>query len=143
MPIFPVDSTITLAELQAKTSLDPINLARLLRFAMTNGIFREPSPGLIAHTAASRVLAEDENMQAWIGCNGEGIFPAAGHVLQALEAYPGATSLTRAGFQFPFGTVDKEPMSVTFGKDPDRARRMGRAMASLTKGGGGGGYEPS
>ncbi|AEO65259.1 uncharacterized protein THITE_2112095 [Thermothielavioides terrestris NRRL 8126] len=138
--LVPVDSTITLDELQTKTSLDPINLARLLRMAMTNGIFREPSPGVIAHTAASRVLAEDENMQAWIGFNGEDIFPAAGHVLQALKAYPEATSLTRAGFQFAFNTVDQEPMFATFGKDPDRARRMGRAMASLT---GGEGYEPS
>lgn len=138
--LVPTDSTITLSELQAKTSLDSINLARLLRMAMTNGIFREPSPGVIAHTAASRVLAEDENMQAWVGFNGEDIFPSAGHVLQALKAYPEATSLTRSGFQFAFDTVDKEPMFATFGKDPNRARRMGRAMASLT---GGEGYEPS
>ncbi|KAK3310860.1 S-adenosyl-L-methionine-dependent methyltransferase [Chaetomium strumarium] len=138
--LVPVDSTVTLAELQTKTTLDPINLARLLRMAMTNGIFREPSPGVIAHTAASRVLAEDEDMNAWVGFNGEDILRASGHVLQALEAHPEATSLTRAGFQFAFDTVDKEPMFATFGKDPERARRMGRAMASLT---GGEGYEPS
>ncbi|KAK4237372.1 hypothetical protein C8A03DRAFT_34658 [Achaetomium macrosporum] len=138
--LVPVDSTITLVELQTKTTLDPINLARLLRMAMCNGIFREPSPGVIAHTAASRVLAEDDDMKAWVGFNGEDIFRASGHVLQALQAYPEATSLTRAGFQFAFDTVDKEPMFATFGKDPERARRMGRAMASLT---GGEGYEPS
>ncbi len=138
--LVPIDSTITLAELQTKTPLDPINLARVLRMAMTNGIFREPSPGVIAHTAQSRVLAEDENLQAWVGFNGEDIFPSAGHVIQALNAHPEATSLTRAGFQFAFNTVDKEPMFATFGKDPARARRMGRAMASLT---GGEGYEPS
>ncbi|KAK4137039.1 S-adenosyl-L-methionine-dependent methyltransferase [Trichocladium antarcticum] len=138
--LFPVDSTITLTELQSRTSLDPINLARLLRLAMANGIFREPAPGVIAHTAASRVLAEDEDMQAWVGFNGEDIFRASGHVLQSLQTYPEATSLTRAGFQFAFDTVDKEPMFATFGKDPARARRMGRAMASLT---GGEGYEPS
>lgn len=138
--LVPINSTITLTELQTKTSLDPINLARLLRLAMANGIFREPSPGVIAHTAASRVLAEDENMQAWIGFNGEDIFRASGHVIQALKAYPEATSLTRTGFQFAFDTVDQEPMFATFGKDPARARRMGRAMASLT---GGEGYEPS
>jgi hypothetical protein len=126
--------------LETKTTLDRINLARILRLAMTNGIFREPSPGVIAHTAASRVLAEDENMQAWVGFNGEDIFRAAGHVLQSLKADPEATSLTRAGFQFAFDTVDKEPMFATFGKDPERARRMGRAMASLT---GGEGYEPA
>ncbi|KAL2132410.1 hypothetical protein VTI74DRAFT_3828 [Chaetomium olivicolor] len=138
--LVPLDAPIPLAELQTKTSLDPINLARLLRMAMTNGIFREPSPGLVAHTAASRVLAEDEDMQAWVGFNGEDIFRASGHVVQALTTHPEATSLVRSGFQFAFDTVDKEPMFATFGKDPARAKRMGRAMVSLT---GGEGYEPS
>lgn len=138
--LVPLGSTITLEELQTKTTLDPINLARLLRLAMTNGIFREPSPGVVAHTAASRVLAEDENMRAWVGFNGEDIFRASAHVVQALATHPEATSLNRAGFQFGFDTVDKEPMFATFGKDPEWARRMGRAMASLT---GGEGYEPS
>ncbi|KAK3939455.1 O-methyltransferase [Diplogelasinospora grovesii] len=138
--LFPADATITLAELQTKTKLDAINLARLLRMAMTNGIFREPSPGVIAHTAASRLLAEDEALQAWIGFNCEDIFPAAAHVIDAIKTYPEATSLVQTGFCFAFGTVSKEPMFVTFGKDPERARRMGRAMVSLT---GGEGYEVS
>jgi hypothetical protein len=138
--LFLADQTITLAKLQAKTSLDPTNLARVLRLVMTKGIFCEPRPGEIAHTAASRVLAEDGDLQAWVGFNSEDIFPAAGHVLQSLKAHPEATSLTRAGFCFAFDTVDKEPMFVTFGKDPNRARRMGKAMASLT---GGEGYEIS
>jgi len=138
--LFLADQTITLAKLQAKTSLDPTNLARVLRLVMTKGIFCEPRPGEIAHTAASRVLAEDGDLQAWVGFNSEDIFPAAGHVLQSLKAHPEASSLTRAGFCFAFDTVDKEPMFVTFGKDPNRARRMGKAMASLT---GGEGYEIS
>ncbi|KAK0628564.1 S-adenosyl-L-methionine-dependent methyltransferase [Bombardia bombarda] len=138
--LFPVDSTITLAELQTKTSLDAINLARLIRVAITNGIFREPSPNVIAHTAGSRLLAEDGDLQAWVGFNCEDVFPAAGHVLQSLKAHPEATALMRSGFCFAFDTVDKEPMFVTFGKDPARARRMGRAMVSLT---GGEGYEVS
>lgn len=85
-------------------------------------------------------MGEDEDLQAWIGFNTEDIFPASGHVLRALKKHPEATELTRTGFNFAFDTVDKEPMFVTFGKDPARARRMGRAMASLT---GGEGYEVS
>lgn len=107
---------------------------------MTSHIFSEPSPGIIAHTAASRLLATDDELAAWVGFNSEDIFPAAGHVVPALRAHPEATSLTRAGFQHAFQTVDVEPMFATFGKDAVRARRMGRAMASLT---GGEGYEPS
>jgi hypothetical protein len=136
--LFPAGSTITLSELQSRTTLDAVNLARLLRYAITSHIFAEPEPGVIAHTAASRCLAEDDDLQAWVGFNTEDIFPAAGHVVQALRTYPEAVHLTQTGFNFAFGTVDKEPMFVTFGKDPARAKRMGRAMASLT---GGEGYE--
>lgn len=108
--------------------------------AMVSHIFTEPSPGVIAHTAASRLLATDDELSAWVGFNSEDIFPAAGHVVPALRSFPEATSLTRAGFQHAFNTVDVEPMFATFGKDAVRARRMGRAMASLT---GGEGYEVS
>ena len=138
--LVPVDGTITLAELKTKSPLDPVNLTRVIRMAITNNIFREPSPCMIGHTAASQALAEDENLQAWVGFNSEDIFPAAAHVLQALNRYPEATDLKQAGFQFAFDTVDKEPMFATFGKDPVRAKRMGKAMTSPT---GGEGYEVS
>lgn len=95
---------------------------------------------MIAHTAASRVLAEDKVLQDWVGFNSEDIFPAAANVLKSLKEHPEATSLTTTGFNYAFDTVDKEPMFVTFGKDPARAKRMGGAMASLT---GGEGYEVS
>lgn len=103
---------------------------------MTNHIFHEPQPGLIAHTAASRLLATDAELAAWVGFNAEDILPSAAHVLPQLRAHPEATSLTRAGFQAAFGT--DEPMFATFGRDAARASRMGRAMVSLT---GGEGYE--
>lgn len=133
-----MDQPISLTDLQKLTPLDPVNLARTLRAAMTNHIFHEPEPNLIAHTAASRLLATDSELAAWIGFNAEDIFPASGGVLRALRQYPEATSLTRTGFQVTFDTVDKEPMFATFGRDAARAKRMGRAMASLT---GGEGYE--
>lgn len=136
--LVPLEGSIPLSELQTRTSLDPINLARVLRHAMTNTIFSEPTPGSIAHTPASRLLAVDAALQAWVGFNSEEIFPSGANVLKALRTHPEATSLTRTGFNFANGTVDKEPMFVTLGKDPVRARRMGSAMASLS---GGEGYE--
>jgi hypothetical protein len=110
----------------------------MLRHAMTNGIFREPSPGLIAHTPSSRILATDEDLQGWVGFNSEDIFPAAANVLRSLKTYPGDSSFACAGFNFAFDTVNKEPMFATIGKDPERAKRMSKAMLSLT---GGEGYE--
>ncbi|KAH8886740.1 S-adenosyl-L-methionine-dependent methyltransferase [Thozetella sp. PMI_491] len=137
--LFPYNETISLSELQARSSLDPVNLARCLHTCISNRIFCEPLPGIIAHTAASRALNEDEALRNWIAFNAEEMFPAAGHVLEAIEMYPEADLQTRTGFTFANGTADVEPMFVTLGRDAARARRMGRAMASLT---GGEGYEP-
>lgn len=133
-----MDGLISFKKLQENTTLDATNLARIVRHAMTNYIFHEPSPGFIAHTAASRVLAEDSSLQDWIGFNSEDIFPSAANVLPALKTYPEATSLTRSGFNFAFNTVDKESMFATIGKDSIRAKRFAGAMSSLT---GGEGYE--
>lgn len=138
--LVPLEGSIALSQLQAKTSLDPINLARLLRHAMTYRLFQEPKPGYIAHTASSKLLAEDEALQAWVGFNTEDVYPGSAHVIDALKKHPEATSLTHTGFNFAFGTTDREPMFVTIGKDAKRAQRMALAMGSLT---GGEGYELS
>ncbi len=42
---------------------------------MTNRIFKEVEPGLVAHTAASRVLAENVAMDDWVGLCLEDIMP--------------------------------------------------------------------
>lgn len=48
-----------------------------MRHAMTNRIFKEVKPGVVAHTAASRVLAEDKAMQDWVGFCVEDIWPVS------------------------------------------------------------------
>lgn len=44
---------------------------------MTNGIFKEVEPGVVAHTAMSRVLAEDEAMNDWVGFCVEDMWPVS------------------------------------------------------------------
>ena len=65
---FPIDSTSTFAEIARAVNVDETNVRRLIRHAMTNRVFKEVSPGVVAHTAASRVLAEDKLMDSWVGC---------------------------------------------------------------------------
>ncbi|PHH65202.1 hypothetical protein CDD81_3061 [Ophiocordyceps australis] len=136
--LVPLDSAIALTELQAKSDMNPVTLTRVLRFVMTNNIFHEPSPGFIAHTAASRVLAQDAALRDWVGFNTEEVFPASAHVLDALKRDARATSLTATGFNVAFGTVGSETIFETLGKDPQRARRMVGTMSSMT---GSQGYE--
>lgn len=101
---------------------------------MTNHLFQEPEPGVIKHTAASRLLAEDQGLQSWVKFNTEEVYPGSAHVIDALEQHPEAMSLQHTGFNFAFNTVGVEPMFVTLGKDPERARHMAQAMCSLTSG---------
>ncbi|KAL8413696.1 hypothetical protein RB594_005085 [Gaeumannomyces avenae] len=136
--LVPEQGTISLSDLARQTALDDVNLARLLRLAMTRRVFCEPSPAQIGHTAASRLLASDPAMQAWIGLNTEDFLPAAGHVLQSLLASPEATSPLQAGFNYAWGTAGIEPMFATFSREPARAHRLGHALSSMT---GGEGYE--
>ncbi|KAI1343218.1 S-adenosyl-L-methionine-dependent methyltransferase [Xylariaceae sp. FL0016] len=129
---------IMLAELATKTPLDPVNLARILRYAMTRHIFSESSTGLVSHTASSLALRSDPSLAAWVGFNAEDIFPGAPRVLDALRRHPAATDPTQTGFAVAEGTAGAASMFAALGRDPPRARRMALAMASLT---GGEGYE--
>jgi hypothetical protein len=72
---FPIDQTATYAEIAKAVHLDEVNVRRFVRHAMTNRIFKEVSPGVVAHTAASRVLAEDRPMQDWVGFCVEDMWP--------------------------------------------------------------------
>lgn len=57
----PIGGGISFAELAEKCGLSEINMRRIFRFAMTyHRVFKEPRKGYVAHTAASRKLAEDQ-----------------------------------------------------------------------------------
>lgn len=47
---------------------------------MTNHIFEESRKGVVAHTVASRLLAEDQNLNDYIGIRTEEVFPAVSKV---------------------------------------------------------------
>lgn len=75
---FPVGSEITYEELSDRTGINVPDLKRFLRYAMIyHRLFREPREGVIAHTAASKLLAEEGQMYDRIGVLCEETWPAA------------------------------------------------------------------
>jgi hypothetical protein len=72
---FPINETATFAQIAEKVGLDKLNVRRFLRLSMTNRIFKEVSQGVVAHTAASRVLAENSVMNGWVGFCTDDIWP--------------------------------------------------------------------
>ncbi|KAI9649206.1 hypothetical protein NHQ30_001774 [Ciborinia camelliae] len=131
---FPLDGTATFEEISQKVGLDVLNVRRFMRHAMTNRIFREVEPELVAHTAASKLLAEDQSMIDWVGHCVEEIWPATEKTIAALSQYPSASEPTQTGFCLANGTMDIEHLFTTLEKSPARAKRFGGAMASFTSG---------
>ena len=58
----PFGSTISLLDLAAATGLPEDILTRTVRYAITNAIFTELSPGQIMHSAASATLAKNKSL---------------------------------------------------------------------------------
>lgn len=70
----------TYEEISKKCGLTEPETRRILRHAMTYRIFREPSEGIVAHTAASKLLSTSSVMREWVGLVTEEMWPAATHV---------------------------------------------------------------
>lgn len=132
----PLDHPVSFDHVSQATGVDIVNVKRIMRHAMTNRIFCEPREGFVAHTAASRVLLDDPTMKDWVGLCTSDFFPAAARTVDAMIKWPGSQEPTQCGFSYAWD-IDV-PMFVEIGKNPERAKRFGRAMQSLT---GGAGYE--
>jgi len=76
---FPVDQEASFAAISAACGLNEIDLRRILRHTMTNHIFQERD-GKVAHTAATKVLAQNEKMRDIIGIMTEEMLPGATRV---------------------------------------------------------------
>ena len=64
----PIHGSTSFAELAEKCGLPELDVRRILRFAMVwHRVFCEPSKGYVAHTAASRQLAEDQRAHDMLG----------------------------------------------------------------------------
>lgn len=74
--LVPVGGQISFEDIAKQTGLGPIMTRRLLRHAMTMRVFREPEPGMVAHTKASKALM-DRDISNWLKGGCEEMWPAA------------------------------------------------------------------
>lgn len=84
----PLRGEISFADLAQKCGLSEVNVRRMLRFAMAfHHVFREPRKGFVAHTAASRKLAEDPLARAGLGYMFDEVWQGFAHVLKSSSNY--------------------------------------------------------
>ncbi|QKX63471.1 uncharacterized protein TRUGW13939_10641 [Talaromyces rugulosus] len=121
----PLYGEASFADLAEKCSLSEVNIRRMLRYAMVfHHVFREPRKGFVAHTAASRRLAEDPYAGAGLGYMFDETLPA-------LEQFH-SDEPNKCGWSH-YHNTDKAAWEY-YALHPDKARRFTHAMSAFADG---------
>lgn len=94
---------------------------------MTYRIFEEPQQGVVAHTAASKVLAEIPLLREWIGQSCEEMWLSASRTVDAIAKWPGSKEPHESGFNIACDTSN--PIYMEISRDAHRAKRFANAMS--------------
>lgn len=77
--LVPAHGQASFADIAKQTPLTEQMVGRILRHAMTMRIFHEPQPGMVAHTKASKILA-DPVTNNWLRVGTEEMWSASAKV---------------------------------------------------------------
>ncbi|KAK3693077.1 O-methyltransferase-domain-containing protein [Podospora appendiculata] len=129
----PLTGTISYEELTAKVEAVnndlPIgvpNLRRILRHAMTNRIFCEPTKNQVAHTRTSRLLVEDEPLKNWTGFVCHDMWLPVANMVNAMKRWPASEESTETGVNIAYGHT--LPWFDFLQQDPVLTKRYNLAM---------------
>ncbi|KAF2112203.1 S-adenosyl-L-methionine-dependent methyltransferase [Lophiotrema nucula] len=102
---------------------------RFIRNAIAYYIFFEPRKGVVAHSAVSKLLAQDDMVNEWVGFVCSEVWPSACQTVPAMQKWPGSEEPEHSGVALndPAG---RGVWSI-LREDPQRARRFAEAMRML------------
>ncbi|KAK8129729.1 O-methyltransferase [Apiospora kogelbergensis] len=95
--LIPSGGQVSFGEIANQTPLTEQMTARLLRHAMTMRVFREPVPGMVAHTAASKALHHSAASD-WLQAGTTEMWPAATKTVGALKEWPASQEPDQTGY---------------------------------------------
>ncbi|KAL8728737.1 MAG: hypothetical protein Q9166_005224 [cf. Caloplaca sp. 2 TL-2023] len=116
-------------EVSGACGLNVQDLRRIVRYAMTDNIFCEPRPGHIAHTAASRLLAQNSLVNDFVGNVCEIRFPASARTMDAVQKYGKSRESNQSGFSLARNT--SRGLYEEFSHETELSRRFNGAMRAL------------
>lgn len=126
----PIDSAVTYSDLAAAANVPEAQLRQVLRYAMTCRLFREPTPGTVAHTSVSRLLRDSPPVIDYVGHCAEFSSVVVGKLVDATERFKGSEEPNETAFNIAYDTP--LPMFPWMGQHPETAQRFKRLMMSMT-----------
>ncbi|OQV00538.1 hypothetical protein CLAIMM_06020 [Cladophialophora immunda] len=127
----PVAGDISYKDLAAETGTLEGQCARVLKYAMTQNLFRQSRPGHVAHTALSMTLLQPD-FRDIVGYITEESFLAAPRLVEAADKYPGSQEKNTTPWNL--GHHTDLPMFEFFEQHPARLQRFMGTMRSLASG---------
>ncbi|GLA36717.1 hypothetical protein AnigIFM63309_003041 [Aspergillus niger] len=136
--LIPLKSSTSYTTLSSQTNLPERTLRLLLRQSFLNGIFYEPEPDRVAHTASSAALVTNAPFYDWFGHSVEEVFPASAKLAEALErcSQSGIGDGRAEDSAFSLAVGGGESVFEFFEKRPDKQRRFRGAMEAVGMDGG-------
>ncbi|KAK0631026.1 O-methyltransferase-domain-containing protein [Bombardia bombarda] len=129
---FPVGSETTFAKMATFSGLSERDVRKIVRYAITQRIFTEPRPGVVAHSLVSRLLAEDAGTHDYVATCADELWPAAAQTCNAMAKWPGSEDVAETGFALANQT--NLPIYEFLAQHPERERRFAHMMRSFTQG---------
>ncbi|KAF2183921.1 S-adenosyl-L-methionine-dependent methyltransferase [Zopfia rhizophila CBS 207.26] len=123
----PIDGTISVDDLAKDCGLDREDTLRTLRCAQAWHLFSEPEEGRVAHTAASRLLRDNERFRAWITNVTEEVWPSISHLVDAMDKWPGSEDPAKTAWSLAHGT--DESVFTNWNRHPEKAASFVTAMS--------------
>ncbi|KAI9752217.1 MAG: hypothetical protein M4579_005720 [Chaenotheca gracillima] len=127
--IVPAEGQISFESLSKKAGVDLDRTRRIVRSLATSFIFREPTPGYVAHNPSSYLLHTDEEVRSTLHYTLDEMLKAASSTADNVRASPYEydSALT------PFMTRHGLPIFDFYEKDAPRSVRFAKAMAGWAK----------
>lgn len=120
------DLTAAVESLNNGLPIGVLNLRRLVRHAMTNRIFREPTRGHVAHTRASRLFLEDEALRNWVAFMCTDLQLPIANVVGAMKKWPDSEEPNETGVNLAYN--HSLPWFDFIQQDEVRSNRYNLAM---------------
>lgn len=127
----PVGGEKSFADIATAIGVDGDRTQRVLKLAMTNGLFKETQPGLVSHTGMSALMAQNTmSVKAVVGHVIDDIYPASCKLADTMEKYPVPENpLVETPFALAYNS--QVPFFDYMEKHPNRINRFHEAMRAI------------
>ncbi|KAM3423100.1 hypothetical protein BST61_g559 [Cercospora zeina] len=133
----PLDDTVSYETLSEKTSIRVGALRQILRAAISFGMFEEPQPGCVAHSAVTKRWAESSGMHDWMEMI-ELVIAGVTDIVPALRKDRELGSTSTSSLMIALGTGDPSFYQY-LNRNPEKAKLFSRVMSAFQSGDG---YNP-